>query len=436
MLGFVKRWIRTSRVGAAGLRVGRRHPALRRWGLSVFGNLAILSCRISAGGVAFDASKRTLVLVVHNASVSGAPILGLNLASQFSSSYNVIVMMLTGGALARELAMAGVAAAKPRFGSMREASAALLGYVVLARIRRAYGLDVVVANSVECAVAVAGANSVGVPCLSLIHEFAEYADPHHLALTVGHSDRIVFSAQIVANSVLSLHPIDDERRSVIPQGRSAVPSSRPATGYQTHLSRPIQPDEILCIGCGRAEMRKGTDLFISAAIGALKRSSKLRFLWVGEGNGDDRYPNYRFWLKNHISRSGSTDHIEFVPPLSGPDLQDLFRDAKIMFLSSRLDPLPNLAIDAMHEGVPVVCFEKATGLAEYLATDPVLKALIVPYLDTGAAVKVIVDLAQDIELRDAMSRSSLLAANSLFDMTRYVEKLHLNLTEILTKRAH
>lgn len=435
MLGFVKRWIRTSRAGSAVLRMGRRHPSLRKWGLSVFGNFSLLSCKISPGGVAFDANKKTLVLVVHNASVSGAPILGLNLTSQFAHSYNVIVMMLTGGALDQNLEAAGVAAVKPRFGSMREASPTLMATAVLGRIKWGFGLDIVLANSVECAVAVAAADSARISCISLIHEFAEYSDPHHLALTVHHADRIVFSSQVIANSYMSFHDIDNDRRTVIPQGRSAVPSNELAICYQSYLQRPIQSDEVLCLGCGRVEMRKGTDLFIEAAIGALRRSSKLRFIWVGEGDGDDCYPNYRFWLKDYISRSGLTGHIELIPAVHGRNLQDLFRDAKIMFLSSRLDPLPNVAIDAMHEGVPVVCFERATGLAEYLATDPALKPLIIDYLDTGAASEVIANLAENFELREAMSQSSILVAKSLFDMTHYVEKLLSNLADIEKKKV-
>lgn len=123
---------------------------------------------MSAGSVAFHADKETIVLAVHNASVSGAPILGLNLASRLSRNYNVVVIMLTGGALGQELTAAGVAATKPLFGSMRDASPTLVASVLLGRVKRAYGLDLVVANSVECASIVAAGENAGIPCLSMI----------------------------------------------------------------------------------------------------------------------------------------------------------------------------------------------------------------------------------------------------------------------------
>ena len=41
-------------------------------------------------------------------------------------------------------------------------------------------------------------------------------------------------------------------------------------------------------------------------------------------------------------------------------------------MTSRLDPLPNVAIDALSEGTPVHCFDKASGIAYLLSNNSFL----------------------------------------------------------------
>jgi hypothetical protein len=90
-----------------------------------------------------------------------------------------------------------------------------------------------------------------------------------------------------------------------------------------------------------------------------------------------------------------------------------------MFLSSRLDPLPNVAIDAMTAGVPVICFEKATGLTEYLNTDPELIELTVPYLDLHTAAQRIVEIGCNAKKRCVLGERSRKFAHDHFNMDNY-----------------
>jgi hypothetical protein len=43
--------------------------------------------------------------------------------------------------------------------------------------------------------------------------------------------------------------------------------------------------------------------------------------------------------------------------------------ADLFLLSSRLDPLPNVAIDELTMGLPVLCFEKTSGIADFMRCD-------------------------------------------------------------------
>ena len=69
--------------------------------------------------------------------------------------------------------------------------------------------------------------------------------------------------------------------------------------------------------------------------------------------------------------------------------------ADVFFLSSRLDPLPNVTIDAALRAIPVVCFEGATGMADLLAADALASQCVVPYLDVDAAAGLIARLADN-----------------------------------------
>lgn len=430
MPSFVQKWMHSSRAGSAVLRLGHRFPALRRLGISMLDNLSLLNCRLAVGKAAFDPRRKTLLICMHDASISGAPVLGLNLASRFSRHYNIVVLLLSGGPLVDDFARVCVAVASPRSGSMRDVSPALLSRLLLARIKRRFGLDLIIANSVECAVAGQAAKMNAVPCLSLVHEFAEYAHPQRLRATLCDADRIVFSSELAARSAAGTAGFDRKKLAVIPQGRSEVPAGAEDRRYAAFLQKPVDEGDIICLGCGGVEMRKGTDLFIATAITALRKNARLRFIWAGDGYRPDSDIRISFWLREQIERSGFRDRIDIIPALSGPALLELYRAAGMMFLSSRLDPLPNVAIDALHEGLPVVCFDRASGLVEYLCTDPVLKDLVVTYLDTDAASTSICRLADDTKLRNETSSRSMALANLLFDMNKYIIALQGHLADI------
>ncbi|GGD14213.1 hypothetical protein GCM10011335_16240 [Aureimonas glaciei] len=112
-----------------------------------------------------------------------------------------------------------------------------------------------------------------------------------------------------------------------------------------------------------------------------------------------------------------------VPAVDASELEELYLAADMMILSSRLDPFPNVAIDAFHAGLPLLCFEQTTGIAEYLSRDPDLKELAVPYLDVEAAANVVVKLAKDPARRECIAARFQQLASEQFEMHTYVEQL-------------
>ena len=58
-----------------------------------------------------------------------------------------------------------------------------------------------------------------------------------------------------------------------------------------------------------------------------------------------------------------------------------YQAADLLLISSRLDPLPNVAIDALTLGLPVFCFEKTTGIADFLSEHGLKEQCVARYLD-------------------------------------------------------
>ena len=71
--------------------------------------------------------------------------------------------------------------------------------------------------------------------------------------------------------------------------------------------------------------------------------------------------------------------------------------ADLFYVSSRLDPLPNVAIDAGMLGLPVICFEGATGFRGNSCSreKTTARQTVMPHLDVDAAARLIVEFAEE-----------------------------------------
>src|SRR5262249_22580209 len=149
------------------------------------------------------------------------------------------------------------------------------------------------------------------------------------------------------------------------------------------------------LGCGFVHIRKGVDLFLAcaAAAAAMQPQRAIRFIWIGKGFDPEHDLSYSCYLADQIARSGLERMVEIIDEV--PNLAPAYAMADASFLSSRLDPLPNVTIDAALHGLPIICFEGATGLADILSSHPSARHCLVPHLDVHAAARVIVALASD-----------------------------------------
>jgi glycosyltransferase involved in cell wall biosynthesis len=421
----------------------------------------------------FDRSKSTIVLVCHQASRTGAPILGWNLVSELSALHNVVVVLIDGGEL--EAAFNEVAAAV--VGPVRSVCSDPIDLRVFAtRIIAKYKPVYVLANSVEANPIAVALRQQGCALVLLVHEFSSHSNPRGVLQPLYQAaDHIVFPASIVARS--SIDDYDHLRLQnvhILPQGPSRIPVSRadrhaaassrdaatksgswvrnvvrtlrgywqarpPVTATSDNLrsaepsasglfsaTRSADPHrgapyDFLVVGLGSVDLRKGVDLFLATAVCLRRIAPKVRyhFVWIGHDFQPDG--QFQILLREQVSRSGLGESFQIFEAMD--ELEAVYDRADALFISSRLDPLPNVAIDASLRGLPVICFQKSTGMAEFLEGDDQTAFLAVPHLDIAAAAEVITSLSRDKQKTAQVAARLVTRARETFDMPRYAARL-------------
>jgi glycosyltransferase involved in cell wall biosynthesis len=372
-------------------------------------------------------AREKIILVVHETSRTGAPILGWNIARHLAKTYDIYTVIMDGGVLTPEFAALSAEIFGPFNGVYSEPADVARG------TRALFGNRIfkyAIINGILSRAMLEICTRHGVPTLLLIHEFGSTVWPvSALRQALDGATRVIFPARIVAESSTSLHEaVDGGKIHIMPQGRSIIPSD--------HTARKMLPGALLAalfearaqntffiLGAGSVGFRKGVDLFIAAAaaVRRLNPTRPIRFIWVGAGYLPNDDMAYSIFLKEQIERSELERHVQIFDEVS--DLEPFYELAHLFLLSSRLDPLPNVGIDAAHQGLPILCYGQASGIAELLEKDRGTAGAVLPHLDIAATAALIVELSGDEEKRVAMSNAVRALAGRVFDMAHYVESL-------------
>jgi len=374
-------------------------------------------------------NRETVLLVVHEASRTGAPILAYNLAKRLRRTYNVVAVLLAGGDLIRDFEACCAAVVGPL--TYADWHPGEMNHLVR-HILAAYPVSFAIVNSIASWMSVPALGRALVPIVLLVHEFASYTRPKSAMREGLHwATQLVFSAELVARSAREEHPDLMQRPvHILPQGRCDLPPvGEIVAGFDPppDLTRVFRPpgmeNALVVLGCGFVHIRKGVDLFLScaAAVAAKKPKRPVRFVWIGRGYDPEEDASYSCYLADQIARSGLEDMTAIIDEI--PDLAPAYAMTDVFLLSSRLDPLPNVTIDAAMQGLPVVCFEGTTGMADILRADASTRQCVVPHLDVNAAADVIVSFANDEAKRRKLGEASRKVGQATFDMSSYVPRV-------------
>ncbi|MCC4254804.1 hypothetical protein LL251_20540 [Sphingobium naphthae] len=365
-------------------------------------SLGDLRKRHLSGGIKYDPAQETCLICVHEMSRTGAPVVGLELARGARKSHNVIVISLKGGILLDdflEVSTEVIIVSDPK---------SELKYINSERLNSA---SFAILNSVESIQFAPSMVERNIKFCSYIHEYTEYTMPTWKSIWTGlFSDLIVFSSGQVRKS---WQPIFrdiafniDRDSMIIPQAKAKVcgVAQPDYTAARSEISSLIGVDctnKKIVYGAGHVQFRKGTDLFVISSQISRRSDGNTIYIWIGDGlNHEDL--TFGVWLDKQCRELGfnrSDGNIFFLP--AGPAYKPLCQAADCLFLSSRLDPLPNVVFDALKYGCDVVMFENATGFSDPFYNG-VEKIWSVPYIDVAYATRLMTALRNKVASTDGL----------------------------------
>ncbi|RYF74536.1 MAG: glycosyltransferase [Cytophagaceae bacterium] len=246
-----------------------------------------------------------------------------------------------------------------------------------------------------------------VPVLVFVHELAMsvqlYTIPDDLRYLLQRATRILAVSKATAQYYETTWQVSPDRITLfthidLPAVQRALDAASHQTGPLPGLD-DLPANAIVIGGCGNAEWRKGTDLFVLLArlLMNLTQGSELPavyFVWVGLPPSqlhDD--------LTLDAAKAGIASQVRFVAPT--PDVLRYMARFDLFLLCSREDPYPLVMLEAGLSGVPVVCFDGAGGAAELVETDA---GIAVPYLDLLSMAQAVQRLVADAELRQRLGQ--------------------------------
>jgi len=385
------------------------------------------------GSVGFDPSRDTVLVVSHEASRTGAPILSLNIVQNLQKKYNVVSVLLGPGSIAECFCNASTFLVGPLPAGSCYGSPVLVARAI-DQVAKLYKIKFAIVNSIVSYAALPALARWFIPTISLIHEFSTYSRPRGILLeAILWSNELIFSASMThENAVIDYPELENHPFHIIPQGHCAFPivesDAASLAKEDTRVIKALRPeglpaDTVVVLGVGSVEIRKGVDLFINCAASVVQscRDKNFRFVWIGNGYDPDVDMQYSIYLAEQIHRAGLQDHIFILEETSS--IEAAYKAANILLLSSRMDPLPNVAIDAMIFKLPLVCFENSTGIADILIANGLGEECVVPYMDTVKMAAKAIAFAKSKSFSKKVGKQLRQVALKEFNMENYISKL-------------
>ncbi len=216
------------------------------------------------------------------------------------------------------------------------------------------------------------------PILAFVHELPKLLASldREFRLILDRANTIIAGSEAVATAIKGEYGFEPERlRTVhgfiddLPRDTSLDFDSKSAIKEALGLD----PDAFLVAACGVLHWRKSPEKFVEVAERVLKETERnVRFLWVGGGPDHEE-------CEKLVSEKGLEGKVVFTG--YEPDVMRYLRAADLFLLTSQEDPFPLVCLDAATALAPIICFEKAGGMPEFVARGC---GMSVPFMDAEA----------------------------------------------------
>jgi glycosyltransferase involved in cell wall biosynthesis len=166
------------------------------------------------------------------------------------------------------------------------------------------------------------------------------------------------------------------------------------------------PDETVALFVGRLERRKGLDILLAAWADLLRRRGAPRLLIAGPGEAGP-------WAREALAR-GVEGAVTFLGGRA--DVVELYRAADLLVFPSRAEGCPNVVLEAMASGLPVVATDVA-GNREVVGKEG-KAGWLVPAQDPAALAEAVATLTASPTLRLEVATAARERILEQFDIDR------------------
>ena len=313
---------------------------------------------------AFDEQKEKFIVVTHDLHKHGAQHLSLNLVKALKEqfSYGVTTIALGPGPLSPDFEAYGPLIELNR----RQMTAEAIRAEVKSLAGQGYRYAIV--NSSASGWMMRHLADAGIRSVGLIHELPniirQLGLEEDLQTIDKYSEKVIFPSSIVMEKTAGFCPNGGwHRAQILPQGvykRDGIADLAEKQAAKKQLSDLIgfPPDIHIVLGVGFGDHRKGVDIFVKSAIKTARVRPDVHFIWLGELSGD-----MKTRCMPLIEREAAVrENIHF--PGFIQDTNPFYAAADIYALTSREDPFPSTALEALSAGTPVVMTAGTGGIED------------------------------------------------------------------------
>jgi glycosyltransferase involved in cell wall biosynthesis len=354
-----------------------------------------------------------ILFIGHDAGRTGAPFVLLHLLRWLKSNTDVPfeILLRQGGALEPEFCKLAptyrLNGWHPRFslrGMARKVWPQGKMWARPARLkqlrdRRDWGL--IYSNTITNGAILSELNGCGCPAISHVHEmeyWIERSGTQNLQQVKQCTTHYIAAADAVKKNLIQTHGMEEKQITVI---HEFIPGERPKTlgipPSEIRAKLGIPPEAFIVGGSGAEFWRKGRDLasHLLAALGTQASNREFHFIWVGAKG--TKMENHELW--HDLKLAGVASRYHETGEVSNP--YDYFAAMDAFALLSREDPFPLVCLEAASLCKPILCFEGAGGMPEFVREDA---GYVVPYLDVAALADKLKLLSQSVELQTTLGQ--------------------------------
>ncbi len=379
--------------------------------------------------------EKSIVLVTHEISPTGAPILLSKIAKSIKSrGYYVVVLSLR---------------SKPVTEAYRECSdeiyivdkidnysGKVMRYtghdpsprqnraleVMAARLEKR-GFKYILVNSIASGMCVPVFKKHGFRMVCLVHEMKGACTFFHADRLIKDmarlSDVIVFPAEPAKRDFESFCGGIKARTEICPQGfYCSYPEKNDSEKARRSLCKKLKlpEDTMFMAGVGIIHFLKGTDIFPLLAK-ATEDIKNLHFIWLGSAVNEE----YNAYMTAMAERLGVSKRIHFTGFIKNEAAYKKTLSAcRAFLLTSREDTYPSVLIEAAACRVPIVSFAGSGGAESFLDDE---RGCLVPYMDIEAFSAEVRKIALGREDTEKKVEKAFKYVNEEFDFEKYTDKL-------------